>query len=235
MNDALSSITEVSNELGISSRTLRYYEEKGLISSTRDSDSQKRRYMDVEVIKIKHIHALRTLGFSINRIHTMLLINTNLAETLEKQKEEIKSEISEVEKQIRRLEQAETLLREEEHLSVDSELELRELQETIAFAAGECIMNRRMPDLNQYLASATKKLFDGNINLDYLVSQLENKFGVYQNIQSVEIINNIADVWLRMKKSKDTVSISFVFHGKYITSVRIGGVKVIGNVWEGVL
>lgn len=48
-------ITAVCNDLGISSRTLRYYEEIGLIESTKSNCSKRRRYTKEQIEKIQYI------------------------------------------------------------------------------------------------------------------------------------------------------------------------------------
>ena len=61
-------ISELSKEFGISSRTLRFYEEKNLICSERDEHSNHRVYSDEKVEKLKQILILRKLGFSVSEI-----------------------------------------------------------------------------------------------------------------------------------------------------------------------
>lgn len=73
-------ITEVCNMFGTTSRTLRFYEEKGLIQSTRDSS--RRRYTKEQIANIKIVLALRTLGVSVKSILELLNEDANLIDTL---------------------------------------------------------------------------------------------------------------------------------------------------------
>ncbi len=66
--DELYKIGDISQKLNITTRTLRYYEETGLIKSTRDEENQYRYYDSGDIEKIKHIIALRDLTFSIKEI-----------------------------------------------------------------------------------------------------------------------------------------------------------------------
>ncbi len=64
-------ITEVCTRLGTTSRTLRYYEEQGLIESTTDYPSRRRRYTEAQVDAIRQVLALRTLGLSVAAIREL--------------------------------------------------------------------------------------------------------------------------------------------------------------------
>ena len=61
-------ITDVCRLLGTTSRTLRFYEQKGIISSTTVGSSARRRYTEEQLVHIKNVLALRTLGLSIKAI-----------------------------------------------------------------------------------------------------------------------------------------------------------------------
>lgn len=65
-------INIVCNDLGISSRTLRYYEEIGLIESTKSIYSKRRRYTKEQIEKIQYILSLRSIGLSIKAIQECL-------------------------------------------------------------------------------------------------------------------------------------------------------------------
>ncbi len=64
-------ITEVCTRLGTTSRPLRYYEEQGLIESTTDYPSRRRRYTEAQVDAIRQVLALRTLGLSVAAIREL--------------------------------------------------------------------------------------------------------------------------------------------------------------------
>ena len=61
-------ITEVCRLLGTTSRTLRFYEEKGIIQSTTLGTSARRRYTEDQLARIKNVFVLRTLGLSVHSI-----------------------------------------------------------------------------------------------------------------------------------------------------------------------
>jgi len=70
--DEFKSIGKVTAETGISSRTLRYWEEAGLIKSTRDVQSGWRLYDEGTIHSIAVIEVLRRLGLSVGEIGTVL-------------------------------------------------------------------------------------------------------------------------------------------------------------------
>ena len=61
---SLYDITEACKMLGTTSRTLRFYEEKGIIQSTTVGTSSRRQYTEDQISHIKNVIVLRTLGLS---------------------------------------------------------------------------------------------------------------------------------------------------------------------------
>ena len=66
--DHLYDISEVCNLIGTTSRTLRYYEEKGIIQSTTPVNSSRRKYTEEQLANIRNVLVLRTLGLSVKSI-----------------------------------------------------------------------------------------------------------------------------------------------------------------------
>jgi len=65
-------IGEIANLFHVSTRTVRYYEEVGLLASQRDPDSQYRYYDERSSERLKKILVLRELGLSLNDIKNIL-------------------------------------------------------------------------------------------------------------------------------------------------------------------
>ena len=65
-------ISELAKLAGISSRTLRYYDEIGLLKAKRIKDSNYRFYTEEQVNMLQHILILKTMGFDLERIAIML-------------------------------------------------------------------------------------------------------------------------------------------------------------------
>jgi MerR family transcriptional regulator, repressor of the yfmOP operon len=67
------SIDQVAAQTGMTKRTLRYYEEMGLLPPTDRTVGNYRRYSDDDVYLLEHIKKLRDLlGFSLSDIRAML-------------------------------------------------------------------------------------------------------------------------------------------------------------------
>jgi DNA-binding transcriptional MerR regulator len=67
------SIEQVATRTGLTKRTLRYYEEVGLLSPTGRTEGNYRRYSEADVKRIERIKELRDLlGFSLTDIRTLI-------------------------------------------------------------------------------------------------------------------------------------------------------------------
>lgn len=75
-------ITELCHLFKTTSRTLRYYEEKKLISSTRCENSTRRYYTEEQLNDIKNIFILRKLGLSIKSISELQAQKCDLKEAI---------------------------------------------------------------------------------------------------------------------------------------------------------
>ncbi len=68
----LTTISEISKKLSISTRTLRYYEQIGLIESVKKDDYAYRTYDETAVIRLQQILVLRKLRISLKQIGVIL-------------------------------------------------------------------------------------------------------------------------------------------------------------------
>ncbi|MCH2170983.1 MerR family transcriptional regulator [Myxococcota bacterium] len=64
----LLSITEVQEQLGVSARTLRYYEELGLLPGVRRTAGGRRVYAPDELERLRFIQRLKQLGLSLAEV-----------------------------------------------------------------------------------------------------------------------------------------------------------------------
>ena len=65
-------ISELAGEFGITPRTIRYYEEVGLLQSHRQSMNHQRLYDDRDRVRLKLILRGKRLGFSLGEIKEMI-------------------------------------------------------------------------------------------------------------------------------------------------------------------
>ncbi|SMG24637.1 MerR family transcriptional regulator [Paraburkholderia susongensis] len=68
---ALLTVRDAAERLGVTPRTLKYYEERGLVSPTR-SEGRYRLYDEEDLKRFARILRLRSLGFSLHSITEML-------------------------------------------------------------------------------------------------------------------------------------------------------------------
>ncbi len=73
--DKFMKINEVANQYKVTKRTLRYYEEIGLIKCNRDTYSNYRYYDDASLKRLEQIMLLRAIDFNLNEIKEILLSN----------------------------------------------------------------------------------------------------------------------------------------------------------------
>jgi DNA-binding transcriptional MerR regulator len=79
--DARFRIGEVAEAAGVSTRTLRYYEELGLVSPSGHSPGGARRYSDVDLARVLRIRELQNLvGFNLDEIKTIVAAEARLEE-----------------------------------------------------------------------------------------------------------------------------------------------------------
>jgi len=73
-------IGEAAARVGVSSRTLRYYEELGLLTPSGRTPGGARRYTDDDIARLEHIRELQELmGFNLDEILEVVRIEDRLA------------------------------------------------------------------------------------------------------------------------------------------------------------
>lgn len=64
-------IGELANLVGMSPRTIRYYEEIGLLNSVKRIEGGKRVYTDKDIQRLKFIKRLKHLGLTLSEMHEL--------------------------------------------------------------------------------------------------------------------------------------------------------------------
>jgi len=64
-------IGELANLVGMSPRTIRYYEEIGLLNSIKRIERSKRVYTDKDIQRLKFIKRLKHLGLTLSEMHEL--------------------------------------------------------------------------------------------------------------------------------------------------------------------
>ena len=82
-------IKEVEKLTGLTAKSIRYYEDKGLITVARNEENDYRSYSEAEVNRLKKIKLLRYLEFSVEEVKALLDMETKeIQEVLEKKAEQ---------------------------------------------------------------------------------------------------------------------------------------------------
>ena len=66
-------VGEVAKKMGVTVRTLQYYDKEGLFSPSAVSEGGRRLYTDKDLIKLHQILSLKHLGFSLDDIQNRLI------------------------------------------------------------------------------------------------------------------------------------------------------------------
>ena len=64
-------IGELASRVGLTERTIRYYEELGLLDSVKRLEGGVRVYTDHDVRRLRYIRKLKTLGLSLQEMHEL--------------------------------------------------------------------------------------------------------------------------------------------------------------------
>ena len=113
-------ISDLAREFDITTRTIRYYEESGMLSPTRDG--QTRLYNDADRVKLKLILRGKRLGFSLSESRELIemydpdsdnrhQINALLIK-IQKRREQLKAQLQDIRLMQEELDEAETKCRE---------------------------------------------------------------------------------------------------------------------------
>ena len=116
MEEKLVHVGDVAEKLGVSRRTIKYYEELGLVEPEERSEGGFRRYGPAAVRRMEIILRLKGIGFSLSAIREILEIRDTaqeatkeavLSETiehLEKQRAEVETRVGRIREDLKRAE-----------------------------------------------------------------------------------------------------------------------------------
>lgn len=106
MQTRLYDIAEVCKMLGTTSRTLRFYEQKGIIKSTAVPFCVRRQYSEEQIVRIKQVMVLRSLGMPIAKIAELQNENGDLSQAILERRAEVIASVTTKYKEIRLLNEA---------------------------------------------------------------------------------------------------------------------------------
>ena len=155
-------VGEVAKKMGVTVRTLQYYDREGLFCPSDVSEGGRRLYTDKDIIKLHQILSLKSLGFSIDEIKNRLTsIDTpdEVAAVLTEQSKAIQAQIEALTLSLHDIEALKT--------------EVLKMQSVDFKKYADIIVNLQMRNENYWLI----KYFDDN-TLDYLRRRFDKESGL---------------------------------------------------------
>ena len=216
---ALYDITDVCKMLGTTSRTLRFYEEKGIIQSTTVGASSRRQYTEEQISHIKNVLVLRALGLSVKAIAELQTNGTDLKDAILSKRAEIYASIESRMREINLLNDALSALESGKDIfSNDWQLSpaINAKEKEIAQICTDAILSGDTDTLYKYL---TPRLAE-YMPID--VYRVVRKDTFYPLGDFISIDKTVTDdrfpnkLYCFVKYSKLGLKITYLFHGEKI-------------------
>ena len=218
-------ITEVCRMLGTTSRTLRFYEEKGIIQSTTVGISSRRQYTEEQVSLIKNVLVLRTLGLSVKAIAELQNSGTDLKEAVLSKRAEIYAsiesrarEINLLNEALSALESGKNIFNEDWQLSSAINAEEKE----IARLCTDAILNGDDNVLYEHLSSLLTQYMPKDV---YCVVRKDTlaPLGDFVSIEKTVADDRFSNkLYCFVRYTKLGLKITYVFHGGKIDGLWLG-------------
>ena len=200
--EKLTDINEVCRLLNTTSRTLRFYESKGIIQSTKNRFSNRRKYSDSQIQQIKNVLVLRTLGISVKTISELQKNDFDLKTAVLSKKAEIIASIDTKIKEINLLNEAIGLIEAGKDIFNNNlstaPSDAAEIYKEIVVTCTQGIINRDYTPLELYFSETMKRYLPENvfwsmwddttkvcgrfISLDNCFADHKNPNIIYQNL-----------------------------------------------------
>ena len=113
-------IQEVARKAGTTSRTLRHYDQIGLLSPSHIGHNGYRYYDATAVVRLQRILLLRELGMGLPEIAEVLSRNTDEITALEKHREVLQTEVTRIARQVAAVEHSIAVLKGKEELDMSN-------------------------------------------------------------------------------------------------------------------
>ena len=218
-------ITDVCRMLGTTSRTLRFYEEKGIIQSTTVGISSRRQYTEEQVSLIKNVLVLRTLGLSVKAIAELQNSGTDLKEAVLSKRAEIYASIESRAREINLLNEALSALESgknifDEDWQLSSAMNAEEKE--IARLCTDAILNGDDNVLYEHLSSRLAQYMPKDV---YCVVRKDTlaPLGDFVSIEKTVADDRFSNkLYCFVRYTKLGLKITYVFHGGKIDGLWLG-------------
>ena len=218
-------ITEVCKMLGTTSRTLRFYEEKGIIQSTTVGTSARRQYTEEQLSLIKNVLVLRTLGLSVKSITELQTKGTDLKEAVLSKRAEIYASIESRVREINLLNEALSALESGKNIFSEDwqhPLTLNTTEKDIAKICTDAILNDDTNVLYEYISPRLAEYMPRDV---YRVVRKDTlaPLGDFVSIDKTVADDRFSNkLYCFIRYSKLGLKITYVFHGGKIDGLWLG-------------
>lgn len=173
-------VGEVAKKMGVTVRTLQYYDKEGLLAPSAESEGGRRLYTNKDLVLLHQIISLKSLGFSLSDIKERLIsLDTpvNVANVLTEQANDIRKKIEQLSESLSAIEQLKT--------------EVLQIQTVDFKKYADIIVNLQMDNEYYYLI----KKFDDE-TLDYIRCRFDKESG----LDFMDRFNHLSDEILQLQK-----------------------------------
>lgn len=218
-------ITEVCRMLGTTSRTLRFYEEKKIITSTTVGLSARRKYTEAQLLQIKNVLVLRSLGLSVKSITELQKEQSDLKNAVLSKRAEIYASIEAHIKEINLLNEAVYALELGKNIfdgawQTRSDADFKELE--IARLCTDAIISNDDEFLYKHLSSRLLQYMPKDV---YSVARRDTlaTLGDFLGIDEIAADKKYSNkIFSKVRYSKLGLMITFVFHAGKIDGLWLG-------------
>ena len=174
-------VGEAAKKIGVTVRTLQYYDKEGLLSPSAESEGGRRLYTDKDLVMLHQIVSLKSLGFSLDDIKGRLIsleTPADVAAALTEQADSIRERIEQLTASLTAIEQL-----KEEVLQM----------QTVNFKKyADIIVNLQMKNNSYYLI----KRFD-----DDTLDHIRNRFDKESGLNFIDKFNRLSDEIIELQKA----------------------------------
>ena len=173
-------VGEVAKKIGITVRTLQYYDKEGLLPPSAGSEGGRRLYTDKDLVTLHQIMSLKSLGFSLNDIKRHLIsleTPVDVANALTEQADGIRRKIEQLTASLIAIEQLKA--------------EVLQMQTVNFKKYADIIVNLQMKNDSYYLI----KRFD-----DDTLDHIRNQFDKVSGLNFMDRFNRLSDEIVQLQK-----------------------------------
>lgn len=179
--DGYMTVGEAAKKMGLTVRTLQFYDKEGLLSPSAESEGGRRLYTDKDLVMLHQIVSLKSLGFSLDDIRRCLIsleTPADVANALTKQADGIREKIERLTDSLNAIEQLKA--------------EVLQMQTVNFKKYADIIVNLQMKNDSYYLI----KRFDDD-TLDHIRDRFDRESG----LDFMDRFNRLSDEIIELQKA----------------------------------